>query len=260
MKKIRKRILSFVLTLGLVGTGLTTNAYAGAWQKNSNGNWTYTENGTLKTGWFLDGTNWYYFNKSGNMITGWIQDQEKWYYMCEDGSLDDSKTTATTPNEIQLTYNIVKPFSGGLNIKYAGQAYTKEGTSFYNYGVQDRRLIVFSSEDDYGNKTYYYFYDPIDCKVYKISEDFSVTYLGEGNKTNIITSDQAEQNVKNYLIENKKYVPGSIKVEQNTDSEKDNVYIVHCYDVVSDKDGGTHNATAGWYYVDKSTGIIISML
>lgn len=65
-----------------------------------------------------------------------------------------------------------------------------------------------------------------------------------------ISASNAEQLVKNYLINNGKYVPGYIKY----DNDQGNSYVIHCYD-----DMGDHVATSGWYYVDKTTSTITSM-
>jgi glucan-binding YG repeat protein len=95
MKKILSLLTASILFLG-IGFAQVANA---EWQKSSNG-WNYYDNGSLKTGWIQDNGNWYFLNKSGNMVTGWIEDKGTWYYAKEDGSLNNSKTTTTTPREI----------------------------------------------------------------------------------------------------------------------------------------------------------------
>jgi hypothetical protein len=70
------------------------------------------------------------------------------------------------------------------------------------------------------------------------------------DNTTYMTPTEAEQKVRQYLINNGKYVPSKIEY----DHEENNAYVIHCYDIVVD-----HTATSGWYYVDKSTGNITSM-
>ena len=64
------------------------------------------------------------------------------------------------------------------------------------------------------------------------------------------TKEKAVELVRKCLTDNGEYIPGVIAV----DSENSTEYIVHCYD-----DMGTHTATSGWYYVNKSTGKVTSM-
>ena len=248
---MKKKVFSFLMTLILlVGIGFTQNVYAASnWQQTSQG-WSYSENGIAKTGWILDGDNWYYLNQSGNMMTGWIITNGTWYYMLEDGSLDNSKTTTTVPNEIQLTYNIVKPFAGGLNIKYAGKGFVNDKDGFCTYGLKDKWLIAFSSEDNYGNKADYYFYDPYNCKVYELYSDLTIHYLGQGNMTNDVSEEQAIENVRKHLIDNKIDIPNLLF---GAVDDRNNTYLVFCYSKNVD-----HVNTAESYYVDKTTGNVIN--
>lgn len=225
-------------------------AYA-SWQQ-TNGKWTYVDSdGTLKTGWVQDGSNWYYLNSKGNMVTGWVIDNNTWYYMREDGSLNNSKTTSTIPNEIQSIFNIVNPFAGGLNLEYAGKGYVTDTDGFSNYGLANKWVIILKAKDKDGNSAdFYYVYDPYNCKIFRLYDNLKIEYLGQGNQTNIISKDQAIQNVKNYLTENNISVPSKLVIEQ----DENNTYEVHCYD-----DMGDHTATVGWYYVDKGTGDVIKM-
>lgn len=66
-----------------------------------------------------------------------------------------------------------------------------------------------------------------------------------------ITAEKATELVRNYLISNSKYVAPIIEV----DSEDDIQYTVHCYEKLAD-----HTATSGWYYVNKKTGSVKSMM
>lgn len=72
--------------------------------------------------------------------------------------------------------------------------------------------------------------------------------LEESN--NSITADKAIELVRIYLINNGLYVPGKFMVGSETDTE----YNIRVYD-----DMGDHEATSGWYIVNKRTGSIQSM-
>ena len=66
--------------------------------------YTFDENGAIKTGWMLDGNDWYYYDQNGNKCTGWVyvkingiikrcrchanrmaKSSGKWYYLDESG-------------------------------------------------------------------------------------------------------------------------------------------------------------------------------
>lgn len=80
------------------------------WIQQDNGTWTYKKadgqfarsewlfiggrwyvfdgSGTMITGWFDDGTNWYYLADDGAMCSGqWVQDGESWYYLTASGAM-----------------------------------------------------------------------------------------------------------------------------------------------------------------------------
>lgn len=51
----------------------------------------FDENGYMVTGWFHDGTNWYYRHNTadgrrGHMYLGWHQIDGKWYYFSQEGN------------------------------------------------------------------------------------------------------------------------------------------------------------------------------
>lgn len=83
-----------------------------------------------------------------------------------------------------------------------------------------------------------------------VAQEKAKNQQAEKLKQGAITPKEAIELVKNYLVNNGKYVSHSIIV----DSEDSVQYVVHCYDVVE-----THNVTSGWYYVNKNTGNIQSM-
>lgn len=75
------------------------------WLKDTQDNWTWTENnqnsigwkniqdkwyyfnekGVMQSGWQEINANWYYFGTSGDMKTGWTEVEGKWYYLGTDG-------------------------------------------------------------------------------------------------------------------------------------------------------------------------------
>ncbi|MDR3597424.1 hypothetical protein [Clostridium sp.] len=128
----KKIFTSFLITLILlVCTRFTQNAYAASgWQEIYTG-WVYFENGTMKTGWILTNSNWYYIDKSGIMQTGWINDNGTWYYLTEDGSLNNAKTTTTMPSELVTAYNRIKEYANE-NINYS-KTLIKDGDLTYRF-------------------------------------------------------------------------------------------------------------------------------
>lgn len=248
MKKIRKHILGLTLALGLV-IGLAPVTAHAEWRQNDTG-WCYTEGSSYATGWRQIDGKWYYFNTAGNMLTGWITDKGVWYYMREDGSLNNSKTTSTMPNEIKAVSDIIKPFSGGLNIEYAGEGLVKDNDAFNNYGIKNKYILLFKAEDKYQNAAdFYYAYDPYNCNVFKLHYNLKVEYLGQGAKTNTVNQEQAEEITQKYLEENDINISNLLL---GTVDEKNNSYAVICYSKNVD-----HVNTVETYYVDKTTGLIL---
>nr|WP_145401636.1 stalk domain-containing protein [Paenibacillus xylanexedens] len=80
-------------------------------------------------------------------------------------------------------------------------------------------------------------------------------YIGKTPKLNI-TEKEAVKLVKN------KYGYNNSKLIVEVDNEVDNQYVVHVYEIVIDdeKTGEGHTATYGWYYVDKTSGKVSSMI
>ena len=73
-------------------------------------------------------------------------------------------------------------------------------------------------------------------------------YKGSEQKPQGISPEQAEQIIRQAL-----QVPASTSVVYDHDDESGENYIIHVYDVVKD-DISSHNATRGWYAVNKKTG------
>lgn len=81
-KKILAGILAAVMTASVAP--MTVSA---AWNRDANGSWSWSENGTKATGWKFVQGNWYYFDNNGTMATGWKNDGGKWYYLNESGAM-----------------------------------------------------------------------------------------------------------------------------------------------------------------------------
>ena len=82
---------------------------AGTWKRNGRGWWYRYEDGSypsgesavidghvyrfdasgyMRTGWVLDGGQWYYLNRpSGAMTTGWLRIWGTWYHFADNGQL-----------------------------------------------------------------------------------------------------------------------------------------------------------------------------
>ena len=68
---------------------------AGQWQE-TNGNWNYTNEGKLTTGWQEIDNNWYDFDETGKMQTGWIASAEHWYFLGESGIMQNDAWVTNT--------------------------------------------------------------------------------------------------------------------------------------------------------------------
>lgn len=92
--KRRNIIISCALAL-LTATSLLgqkTNATTNSW-KQSNGNWYYYQNDTLKTDWLQYDGKWYYLSPStGAMQTGWVNSNGTWYYLNDSGAMLSNTT------------------------------------------------------------------------------------------------------------------------------------------------------------------------
>lgn len=101
------------------------------------------------------------------------------------------------------------------------------------------------------NGNWYYFYSDGYMASDTIIDGYYLNSSGAWtNNISYMSSAEAEQKVREYLINTGKYIPSIIEF----DHEENNAYVIHCYDIIVD-----HTATSGWYYVDKSTGNVTSM-
>ena len=65
---------------------LTAHWEAEGWHK-VDGKWFFYENGEPRTGWLMNGKEWYYMDAEGIMQIGWIKVGNIWYYMQSSGAM-----------------------------------------------------------------------------------------------------------------------------------------------------------------------------
>ena len=61
--------------------------------RNKDGQWTYSLNGEMISGWKLINNKWYFMNNNGIMQRGWVQTNGNWYYLLNNGEMAVSTTT-----------------------------------------------------------------------------------------------------------------------------------------------------------------------
>lgn len=79
--------------------------------------------------------------------------------------------------------------------------------------------------------------------------------ISVSNTKEKLSKEDAVKLVKEYLKNEKSYIPNFIEV----DNISGDVYIVHAYDVITNKEE-SHVATSGWFEVNMYTGKIIDIL
>ncbi|AUN15760.1 hypothetical protein GOD95_01445 [Paeniclostridium sordellii] len=79
--------------------------------------------------------------------------------------------------------------------------------------------------------------------------------ISVSNTKEKLSKEDAVELVKEYLKNEKSYIPNFIEV----DNISGDVYIVHAYDVITNKEE-SHVATSGWFEVNMYTGKIIDIL
>lgn len=79
--------------------------------------------------------------------------------------------------------------------------------------------------------------------------------IAVSNTKEKLSKEDAVELVKEYLKNEKSYIPNFIEV----DNISGDVYIVHAYDVITNKEE-SHVATSGWFEVNMYTGKIIDIL
>lgn len=82
---MRKKILAVALAAAMaLSAPLSVSA---AWQRDTAGNWQWSESGRPQTGWKLINGVWYHFDQNGIMSTGWLNDNGTWYYLDSSGAM-----------------------------------------------------------------------------------------------------------------------------------------------------------------------------
>ena len=61
--------------------------------RNKDGQWSYSLNGELTTGWKLINNKGYFMNNNGIMQRGWVQTNGNWYYLLNNGEMAASTVT-----------------------------------------------------------------------------------------------------------------------------------------------------------------------
>lgn len=61
--------------------------------RNKDGQWVYSINGEMATGWKLINNKWYFMNNNGIMQRGWVQTNSNWYYLLNNGEMAVSTVT-----------------------------------------------------------------------------------------------------------------------------------------------------------------------
>lgn len=79
--------------------------------------------------------------------------------------------------------------------------------------------------------------------------------IAVSNTKEKLSKEDAVKLVKEHLKNEKSYIPNFIEV----DNISGDVYIVHAYDVITNKEE-SHVATSGWFEVNMYTGKIIDIL
>jgi hypothetical protein len=70
--------------------------------RNKDGQWIYSVNGDLTTGWKLINNKWYFMNNDGIMQRGWVQTNGNWYYLLNNGEM---AAGTVTPDGYKLDEN-----------------------------------------------------------------------------------------------------------------------------------------------------------
>ena len=70
--------------------------------RNKDGQWIYSLNGEMTTGWKLINNKWYFMNNNGIMQRGWIQANGNWYYLLNNGEM---AVNTETPDGYKIDQN-----------------------------------------------------------------------------------------------------------------------------------------------------------
>jgi hypothetical protein len=142
-RKNRLFLVTAVVFL-LMFLSMTVQADA-AWKKNSNGTYSYYENGKKVTKkWIREETATYYVNSKGVRQTGFLYKGKKWYYFTKKGVLVKSKWIKSGGN---LYY------AGENGVLYVNGMYQVNGKYTYAFS---KKGAVLKGRRTYNKKTYYF--------------------------------------------------------------------------------------------------------
>lgn len=160
--KGRGRLLLTVFLLVMMTSVMTPGVQA-AWKKNSDGTYSYYDNGKLArnkwidedyyvnakgvrhTGWLYKNKNWYYFAPSGKLIRSkWLHSSGKIYYASEAGAL-------LTNGKYQVKDDCYAFNSRGLRLTGS----RKYGGKYYFFGYKTGKMLKKQWVSINGKKYYY---------------------------------------------------------------------------------------------------------
>lgn len=107
--------------------------------RNKDGQWIYSLNGEMTSGWKLINNKWYFMNNNGIMQKGWVQTNGNWYYLLNDGEMAvstvtsdgykvdqngkwDGKIASTVVTQTEDELGIINPIEGFYTIDEAQKA------------------------------------------------------------------------------------------------------------------------------------------
>ena len=70
--------------------------------RNKDGQWIYSLNGELQTGWKLINNKWYFMSNNGIMQRGWVKTDDIWYYLLNNGEM---AVNTLTPDGYKVDQN-----------------------------------------------------------------------------------------------------------------------------------------------------------
>lgn len=140
----KKRFLIVAVLFLLMFSCMTVQA-EGKWKKNSNGTYSYYENGKkVKKKWIKKSEGTYYVNSKGLRQTGWLYKGKKWYYFTKSGLLLKDKW---------IKYNKNLYYAGKNGVLYVNGMHQVRGK--YTYAFNSRGAVL-KGRRTYNNKTYYF--------------------------------------------------------------------------------------------------------
>lgn len=139
-RRNRRRLLLAGILFLLIFSVMTVNAQA-AWKKNSNGTYSYYNNGKLVKNKWIDDT--YYVNSKGVRQTGWLLKNNKWYYFAKSGKVVKNKWIRSSG----------KMYYAGSTGALLVNGRRKVGDDYYAFSKRGVRL---TGSRKYGGKYYFF--------------------------------------------------------------------------------------------------------